>query len=158
MFSLTIAVSEVTATTLKRKLSDDVHADIKVWAAGVRGPEVLRDLDGLEVTRSNRLIVPQTLQTTRDDPIFAIVDCCVVRLDGAARPVPPRAQDGADSLSKHSPSPRQCAPGVLRLSRSWVVGLLGQAFDCRLPDGQPHWQAGRRSRIALPTRPISRCT
>ena len=51
---VTIAVSEVTATTLKRKLSDDVHADIKVWAAGVRGPEVLRDLDGLEVTRSNR--------------------------------------------------------------------------------------------------------
>ena len=89
---VTISVSEVTATTLKTKSSDDVHAHIKIRAAVVHGPGVPRDLDGFKPTRSNRLIVRQTLQTTRDDPIFAIVDCCFVRLDGAARPVPPRAQ------------------------------------------------------------------
>jgi NADH:ubiquinone reductase (H+-translocating) len=86
------SVTEVTTTTLKTQSSDDVHADIKVWAAGVRGSEVLRNLDGLEVTRSNQLIVRQTLQTTRDDRIFAIGDCCFFKPDGAERPVPPRAQ------------------------------------------------------------------
>ena len=112
------SVTEVTATTLKTESSDDVHADIKVWAAGVRGPEVLRDLDGLEVTRSNQLIVRQTLQTTRHDQIFAIGDCCFFKPDGAERPV----------------------PQVLRLSGSGVVGLFEPVFDCRQPDGQPHWR------------------
>jgi len=41
----------------------------------VQGPEVLKNLDGLEASPSNQLVVRPTLQTTRDDNIFAIGDC-----------------------------------------------------------------------------------
>ena len=38
----------------------------------------LRELDGLESNRLNQLIVRNTLQTTRDDDVFALGDCCSV--------------------------------------------------------------------------------
>jgi NADH dehydrogenase len=63
-----------------------------VWAAGVRGPEVLTHLDGLEATPSAQLVVRPTLQTTRDDNIFAIGDCAYLVPDGEKRAIPPRAQ------------------------------------------------------------------
>lgn len=69
-----------------------VPAELVVWAAGVRGPDVLADLDGLEVSRSNQLVVRPTLQTTHDDDVFAIGDCAYLLLEGQQRPVPPRAQ------------------------------------------------------------------
>jgi NADH dehydrogenase len=62
-----------------------------VWAAGVKGPDLLAGL-GLEVTRNNQLVVKPTLQTTRDDRIFAIGDCAWFVPEGETRPVPPRAQ------------------------------------------------------------------
>jgi NADH:ubiquinone reductase (H+-translocating) len=89
---LNTSVTEVTPVLMKTKSGDDLRSDIMVWAAGVRGPEILRDLDGLEATRSNQLVVRSTLQTTRDERIFAIGDCCFFQTDGADRPVPPRAQ------------------------------------------------------------------
>jgi NADH dehydrogenase len=72
----------------------EIAADLKVWAAGVRGPDVLRDplMGGLETAPSGQLLVGPTLQVTRDEAIFAIGDCCSCTLPGAERPVPPRAQ------------------------------------------------------------------
>ena len=69
-----------------------VPADIKVWAAGIRGEEFLEGIGGLETTRSNQLVVGQTLQTTRDHRIFALGDCCACPRPDSERPVPPRAQ------------------------------------------------------------------
>jgi len=69
-----------------------VMADLVVWSAGVRGPDVLKDLGGLEATRTNQLVVGPTLQTTRDPRIFAIGDCASLTLPGAERPLAPRAQ------------------------------------------------------------------
>jgi NADH dehydrogenase len=86
------AVVEVTANAMRTKAGEAISFDISVWAAGVRGPEILHDLDGLESTRSNQLVVLPTLQTTRDPRIFAIGDCCFLKPEGAERPVPPRAQ------------------------------------------------------------------
>jgi NADH:ubiquinone reductase (H+-translocating) len=63
-----------------------------VWAAGVRGPEVLRNLDGLETSPSGQLVVLPTLQTTRDQNVFAMGDCAWLVPDGQKRPIPPRAQ------------------------------------------------------------------
>ena len=71
---------------------DKVMADLVVWSAGVRGPDVLADLDGLEATRNNQLVVGPTLQTTRDPCVFALGDCASLTLPGAARPLAPRAQ------------------------------------------------------------------
>ena len=50
-------------------------AELIVWAAGVKAPDLLKDIAGLETNRSNQLTVRPTLQTTRDDDIFAIGDC-----------------------------------------------------------------------------------
>jgi NADH dehydrogenase len=68
-----------------------IEADLLVWAAGVRAPASLASL-GLETNRNSQLVVRDTLQTTLDDRIFAIGDCCTYTPAGAERPVPPRAQ------------------------------------------------------------------
>ena len=69
-----------------------VPAELIVWAAGIKAPDFLRDLDGLETDKINRLVVKPTLQTTRDDDIFAIGDCANCVLPGMTEPLPPRAQ------------------------------------------------------------------
>ena len=93
--STTSRVSEVTFDGVLLADGRFIPAELVVWAAGVKGPVVLKDLDGLEVTGSNQLVVLPTLQTTRDEDVFAIGDCAWCPLD-AARPeagaVPPRAQ------------------------------------------------------------------
>jgi NADH dehydrogenase len=68
-----------------------IEADLLVWAAGVKAPPLLATL-GLETNRNNQLVVRETLQTTLDERIFAIGDCCSFTPPGADRPVPPRAQ------------------------------------------------------------------
>ena len=69
-----------------------VPSELVVWAAGVKGPEVLRDLDGLEANRNAQLVVTATLQTTKDPAVFAIGDCAFL-IDGKTdKPIPPRAQ------------------------------------------------------------------
>ena len=50
-------------------------AELVVWAAGVKAPDFLKDIDGLETNRINQLVVRPTLQTTRDDDVFALGDC-----------------------------------------------------------------------------------
>ncbi|PZO52300.1 MAG: FAD-dependent oxidoreductase [Alphaproteobacteria bacterium] len=86
------AVVEARADGIVTKSGEVIEAELRVWAAGVKGPDVLVDLDGLEATRSNQLVVRPTLQTTRDDTIFALGDCSSCILPGETRPVPPRAQ------------------------------------------------------------------
>jgi NADH dehydrogenase len=86
------AIMEATSTGMGTRTGEVIEADLKIWAAGVRAPDVLKDIAGLETTRSNQLVVRPTLQTTRDDRIFAIGDCCYFKPDDSDRPVPPRAQ------------------------------------------------------------------
>ncbi len=85
-------VTEVTAKGVKLENGDFIPSKLVVWAAGVKGPDVLAELDGLEVSRSNQLVVTQTLQTTRDPNIFAIGDSAYLVPEGADAPIPPRAQ------------------------------------------------------------------
>jgi NADH:ubiquinone reductase (H+-translocating) len=86
------SIMEATSTGMGTRTGEVIGADLKIWAAGVRAPDVLKDIAGLETTRSNQLVVRPTLQTTRDDRIFAIGDCCYFKPDDSDRPVPPRAQ------------------------------------------------------------------
>jgi NADH dehydrogenase len=69
-----------------------IPAKLKVWAAGIKAPEFLKDLAGLETNRINQLVVKRNLQTTRDENIFAIGDCAACPLDDHGNNVPPRAQ------------------------------------------------------------------
>lgn len=87
------AVSEVTAEGLKTADGNFIPASLKVWAAGIRAPGFLKELDGLESNRINQLQVRPTLQTTRDDDVFAFGDCAACPQPGSeGRNVPPRAQ------------------------------------------------------------------
>ena len=85
-------VTEVDRWGVHTDEGEIVPADIKVWAAGIRGAEFLRGIGGLKTNRSNQLVVRQTLQTTRDDRIFALGDCCACLRPDSDQPVPPRAQ------------------------------------------------------------------
>jgi NADH:ubiquinone reductase (H+-translocating) len=85
-------VAEVTADGIRLADGGFIAAELVVWAAGVKGPDFLKDLDGLETTRSNQLVVLPTLQTTRDADIFAMGDCAACPRPGYDTPVPPRAQ------------------------------------------------------------------
>ena len=67
-------------------------SELVVWAAGIKAPEFLKQLDGLETNRINQLVVKQTLQTTLDDNIFAFGDCAACPWIGHDGNVPPRAQ------------------------------------------------------------------
>jgi len=70
-----------------------VSAELMVWAAGVQAPAFLRDIAGLETNRMNQLVVTPTLQTTRDEAVFALGDCAAVPWLGREGVcVPPRAQ------------------------------------------------------------------
>ena len=69
-----------------------IPSGIVVWAAGIKAPDFMRELDGLETNRINQLLVQQNLQTTRDPAIFAMGDCAACP-QGEGKPnVPPRAQ------------------------------------------------------------------
>ena len=69
-----------------------IPAALKVWAAGIKAPDFLRDIAGLETNRINQLVVTRALQTTRDENIFAIGDCAACPVDEQGNTVPPRAQ------------------------------------------------------------------
>jgi NADH:ubiquinone reductase (H+-translocating) len=87
-------VAEVQPRGLRLADGRLIPAEIVVWAAGVKAADVLCDLGGLESNRLNQLVVRPTLQTTRDDDIFALGDCaaCPWPQQGPASTVPPRAQ------------------------------------------------------------------
>ncbi|WP_394560685.1 NAD(P)/FAD-dependent oxidoreductase [Aquipseudomonas alcaligenes] len=109
------AVSQVTAEALHTAQGMEVPASLKVWAAGIRAPAFLKDLDGLESNRINQLQVRPTLQTTLDDNIFAFGDCAACPLgDGSERTVPPRAQAAHQQASL--------------LAKSLKLRLSGQAL------------------------------
>jgi NADH dehydrogenase len=85
-------VSEVRADGVVLAGGEIVPSELVVWCAGVKGPEVMQHLDGLEVNRINQLVVLPTLQTTRDPDIFAMGDCAACPRPGYPQGVPPRAQ------------------------------------------------------------------
>ncbi len=85
-------VSAATADSFVLADGHQVTATLKVWAAGVKAPDFLSELGGLETTRGNQLIVLPSLQTTRDPSIYAIGDCASLMLACAEHPLFPTAQ------------------------------------------------------------------
>jgi NADH:ubiquinone reductase (H+-translocating) len=83
---------EVTAGEVRTRSGSVFLSDLTVWAAGIKGADVLKNLDGLETNRINQLVVLPTLQTTRDADIFALGDCSTFPRDAGGPAVPPAAQ------------------------------------------------------------------
>ena len=85
-------VTAVTEVGVQLASGELLPAELVVWAAGVKAPEFLKDLSGLETNRLNQLVVRPTLQTTLDDAVFALGDCAAAPWLGHQGNVPPRAQ------------------------------------------------------------------
>lgn len=85
-------ITDITSQGLLAESGLFIPASLKVWSAGIKASDSLREIGGLETNRINQLVTKPTLQTTRDSSIFALGDCASCTLPGAARPLPPRAQ------------------------------------------------------------------
>jgi len=82
------------------QLGDEhLQAELMVWAAGIKAPDFLKDLDGLETNRINQLMVLPTLQSSIDSQIYVIGDCAGCPLPDN-KWVPPRAQS-AHQMASH---------------------------------------------------------
>ena len=104
---LNTQVARAEAGALITRDDERIEADLMVWAAGVKAPEFLRNIEGLECNRAGQLLVGPTLQVQGDEHIFAIGDCAGYLLstekmdDGSERQrwVPPRAQSAHQMAS-----------------------------------------------------------
>jgi NADH:ubiquinone reductase (H+-translocating) len=85
-------VTEVAANGVTLASGTFIPAELVVWAAGIKAPDLLKDIAGLETNAVNQLVVRPTLQTTRDDAIFAFGDCAACPWLGHVGNVPPRGQ------------------------------------------------------------------
>ncbi len=120
-------VTEVTAAGVTLQNGDFIPSELVVWAAGVKGPDVLAKLDGLEVSRDGRLVVNETLQTTRDPSIFAIGDCRLPGAEGGDCPdpaaCPGRAPGGLPPLHRAAAANARRAVAPVPLSRLRLARL-----------------------------------
>ncbi len=130
-------VTNITEEAIELDNGNRLEATIKVWAAGIKAPEFLTRLDGLETNRINQLVVRQDLQTTYDKNIFAFGDCASCPQPGKEHPVPPRAQAAHQQAStlvksiKNRLAGKQAVPYVyqdrgslISFSRYTAVGNL----------------------------------
>ncbi|KAA0876393.1 NAD(P)/FAD-dependent oxidoreductase [Nitrincola tapanii] len=129
-------ISSVTEDALITDTGERIEAQLKVWAAGIRAPSFLKELDGLETNHLGQLIVQADLRTTLDERIFALGDCASCEQPDGTR-VPPRAQAAhqmASYLFKHLPKILKEQPlppylykdhgSLVSLSRYSTVGSL----------------------------------
>jgi NADH dehydrogenase len=142
-------VARVTADGVHTRDGELIPADLTVWTAGIKGPQWLADLDGLEVNRLNQLVVEQTLKATRDDDIFVLGDCAACPQPGSERPVPPRAQAAhqqayrlARSLTRRLegkpllPYDYKDHGSLVSLSSSTIGNLMGNLFKSVTIEGR----------------------
>lgn len=68
-----------------------IEANLMLWAAGVKAPDFIKDIDIFELNRANQIMVKANLLSTVNKDIYVIGDCCACQqADGSF--VPPRAQ------------------------------------------------------------------
>ena len=92
-------VTEVSPRGVRTATGREVPAELVVWAAGIKAPDFLKDLAGLETNRLNQLVVHQTLQSTRDPNVFAFGDCAACPWPEKKGWIPPRAQSAHQQAS-----------------------------------------------------------
>lgn len=92
-------VTEVSRTGVKTATGRIIPSELVVWAAGIKAPDLLKDLDGLESNRINQLVVTRELQTSRDPNIFAFGDCAACPWPEKNGWIPPRAQSAHQQAS-----------------------------------------------------------
>lgn len=84
------AVVEAQENRLLTKDGKVIDADLMVWAAGVKAPDIASKF-GFETNRLNQIAIKDTLQTLTDETVYVIGDCAFL-MQANGKPVPPRAQ------------------------------------------------------------------
>ncbi len=93
-------VVEVTKKGVRTVSGRNISSQLVVWAAGIKAPSFLKNIDGLKTNHINQLEVLSTLQTTVDKNIFAFGDCAACPVHpGSLELVPPRAQSAHQQAS-----------------------------------------------------------
>ena len=92
-------VTSVTAEGVLTHSGRLVPAELVVWAAGIKAPDFLAGIGGLETNRMNQLVVGTNLRTTRDEHIYALGDCAACPWPEKNGWVPPRAQSAHQQAS-----------------------------------------------------------
>jgi len=115
-----IRVSEVREDGIRLGEKLFVPAELVVWAAGIKAPDFLKGLDGLQTDRINRLMVDETLRAVGDENVFAIGDCANCVLPGHDNALPPRAQTA-----------HQQADHLVRVVAARLAGQAAPAFRYR---------------------------
>ena len=92
-----VSVTKEGVTTASGKF---INANLKIWAAGIKGDNVLSNLDGLSTNHISQLLVKQTLQTTLDHNVYAFGDCAACPIQNIGKVfAPPRAQVASQQAS-----------------------------------------------------------
>lgn len=76
-----------------------IDSDIMAWTAGVKAPDILKNIGQLTTGKGNQIIVKPTLQSIDDDCIFAVGDCALY-LNAENKPVAPPTAQAADQMAK----------------------------------------------------------
>jgi NADH dehydrogenase len=86
-------VTKVTKDGIETQSGKKIISSLVVWAAGIKAPEFLSQIKGIETNSIHQIKVESTLQSTSNTDIFAFGDCaaCPVK-PGSDLLVPPRAQ------------------------------------------------------------------
>lgn len=85
-------VASVDAHTVHTASGVEIPSGIKVWAAGIKAPDFLANIDGIETNTANQIVVDETLRSVSDEHVFAFGDCAACPWHGRETQVPPRAQ------------------------------------------------------------------
>ncbi|NDV92646.1 FAD-dependent oxidoreductase [Alteromonas sp. 345S023] len=84
-------VAEADANGLITKDGGRIDADLMVWAAGVKAPDFIANMNLFETNRANQILVDKQLRSRTHSSIWVLGDCCgFQKSDG--KWVPPRAQ------------------------------------------------------------------
>jgi NADH dehydrogenase len=96
---LDTAVSAAETTGLHTKDGRFISSRMSVWAAGIKGPDFLANIGGLETNRINQIVVTPQLVSVTDENIYALGDCAHCLMPDGSK-VPPRAQS-AHQMASH---------------------------------------------------------
>lgn len=130
-----VASADATGFTLK----DGTHVDatLRVWAAGVKAPEVTKAYGGLSLNKSGQIVVQPNLSSIDDDRIFAMGDCSFI----TDEPLPATAQvarQQAHHLAQHLPAWLErgtVVPSCIFHNKGAIVALGNYNGWAALPGG-----------------------
>ncbi|WP_427024674.1 NAD(P)/FAD-dependent oxidoreductase [Aureimonas ureilytica] len=133
-----VNVSRIDADSVYSKSGERWSCDLAVWAAGLVGNPVLKDLGRFETDKRGRIVVDQTLRSSVDEAIYVMGDSASLTPPGADKPLPPTAQAAsqqADYLTETLPLLARGEPvqpfrysdkgRLISLGRAGAVGMIG---------------------------------